>query len=125
MRQDFGLNYDEFRFMLLLFKIFKALAFRTKKQDEQRVAFRPLHMLFFPLGNHVAGIEQVHHRLSECGDTTPMIGSGYRLNFEKHQFSITRPNEISSLLTQSMVSLICSVIERFVFFFLDHLFHHF
>ena len=80
----------------------KALAFRQKKQEEQRCAFRPHHLIFFPLGNGDE-MEEVHFNLEQCGKVTPMVGSGYRIHFEKHQIAITRPNDITSLITQAQV----------------------
>ena len=36
------------------------------------------------------------------GHVTSLVGTGYRLEFDKSEYSITRPNEVSSLLTQAV-----------------------
>lgn len=48
-------------------------------------------------------MELVHANIGSCGQTSATIGSGYKLKYEKSEFAITRPNEISSLLIQAQV----------------------
>lgn len=75
------------------------LAFRNKKEEEKIRAYRPLHMILFPLNQES---EKIHDILGDVGHVTKLVGTGYRLEFDKNEYSITRPNEVSSLLTQAV-----------------------
>ena len=46
--------------------------------------------------------EKIHDILGDVGHVTQLVGTGYRLEFDKNEYSITRPNEVSSLLTQAV-----------------------
>lgn len=77
----------------------QALAFRNKKEEEKVRAYRPLHVILFPLNQES---EKIHDILGDVGRISPLVGTGYRLEFDKSEYSITRPNDSSSLLTQAI-----------------------
>ena len=79
------------------------MSFRQKKESEQRLAYRPLHVVFFPLGGNPEKMEQIHANLNCCGDASVTVGSGYKIKLGKDLFAITRPNDITSLLVQAQV----------------------
>lgn len=82
----------------------QALSFRNKKEAEQRMAYRPHHLVFFPLGNDPEGMEKIHANLTCSGEAKTTVGSGYTVKLDKNRFSITRPNEITSMLIQTQVA---------------------
>ena len=41
--------------------------------------------------------------LADCGKVTQMVGTGYKVELDKAQFAITRPNDVTSLLAQTTV----------------------
>merc|ERR1711990_751220 len=80
------------------------IAFRTKKENLAIRAYRPLHMILFPL-NHET--DEIHSKIGEIGEKNDLVGTGYKINFEKNEFCVTWPNDVSSLLVQALV---CDVI---------------
>lgn len=80
-----------------------ALSFRHKKEETSRVAYRPIHLIFFPLGDDTNAMEITHANLQCSGACEQTVGGSYQLALDRKKFNITRPNDISSLLVQSQV----------------------
>jgi len=80
-----------------------ALSFRHKKEETSRVAYRPIHLIFFPLGDDTNAMEVTHANLQCSGACEQTVGGSYQLALDRKKFNITRPNDISSLLVQSQV----------------------
>ena len=57
-------------------------------------------MIMFPLNEES---ESLHQMLAQCGNVTKMVGTGYKLELDRNEFAITRPNDVTSLLTQTTV----------------------
>ena len=57
-------------------------------------------MIMFPLNDES---ESLHQMLAQCGNVTKMVGTGYKLELDRNEFAITRPNDVTSLLTQTTV----------------------
>jgi len=90
---------------------------RSKKETEAIKAYRPTHMIMFPLNQESA---HLHQMMGECGTVSKMVGTGYKVELDKAEYAVTRPNDVTSLLAQTTVCDVLLLYGRYDMDISDH-----